>query len=326
MDDLAHTPDTGLICAYRFHDGKAETLAAPEPGGPEGSWQWSHWNLKAEATRHWILTGAGLPPLAAEELIDPETRPGVAKIENGVMLTLRGVNLNEGAEPDLMLSLRLWIEPGRVISVRSERIFAVDAVRRQADDGTAWPTQGALVAEIVEGLTERTATVVEQLEEQVDEFELLEIAEHTDPLRSDVTDLRRDVVNLKRFLVPQRDALAKFSAMSFDWLSHDDRQEFSLINEELGRVVDMLAAVRERAMIIQETIDSDAAARMNRIMYMLSMVSTVFLPLTFVTGLLGINVGGIPGSHEPVAFWIVCALLVGVGILQLWLFRKLRMF
>ena len=66
------------------------------------------------------------------------------------------------------------------------------------------------------------------------------------------------------------------------------------------------------------------AERMNRNMYVLTIVAAIFLPLGLLTGLLGINVGGIPGSDNPLAFLIVCALIVGVGVLEYALLRLLR--
>ncbi len=65
---------------------------------------------------------------------------------------------------------------------------------------------------------------------------------------------------------------------------------------------------------------------MNRQMLLLSVVSAIFLPLGFITGLLGINVGGMPGAASPLAFWIVAVLLVALAGVLLWLFRRLGFF
>ncbi|MFP6579754.1 MAG: CorA family divalent cation transporter, partial [Myxococcota bacterium] len=70
----------------------------------------------------------------------------------------------------------------------------------------------------------------------------------------------------------------------------------------------------ERANLLQEQIQSLQNERMNRATLRLGVVATVFLPLGFITGLLGINVAGIPGNHNPEAFWQVCGLLLALAL------------
>ena len=81
--------------------------------------------------------------------------------------------------------------------------------------------------------------------------------------------------------------------------------------------------MREKAAVIQDSMTTLLAERMNRTMLVLSIVAAIFLPLGLLTGLLGINVGGIPGTESPYAFWIVVLLLIVIGAGQIWLFRKL---
>lgn len=74
--------------------------------------------------------------------------------------------------------------------------------------------------------------------------------------------------------------------------------------------------------IVREELASRMAEQMNSRMYLLSIVAALFLPLGFVTGLLGVNVGGIPGTQHPGAFLAVCFMLILLGVVQLWLFRR----
>ena len=87
-------------------------------------------------------------------------------------------------------------------------------------------------------------------------------------------------------------------------------------------VVEDLEAARERTAVTQDELDNRLSEQLNRRMYALSIVAGIFLPLSFVTGLLGINVAGIPGSETGWAFAAVCAALAVVGVGELWLFRK----
>jgi len=181
------------------------------------------------------------------------------------------------------------------------------------------------VAVLVEGLTDRVGSVVDEMEDRIDAYEEAGLQDRNADLRKCLVELRRDIIALRRFLVPQRDVLSKLAARECAWLDERSRAKVAEVGEDLSRIVDMLAAVRERAILVQENIVSEATERINRTMYMLSMVATIFLPLGFFTGLLGINVGGIPGTDSPWAFEVVCALLATICVLQILLFRRMRM-
>jgi zinc transporter len=77
--------------------------------------------------------------------------------------------------------------------------------------------------------------------------------------------------------------------------------------------------------VVQEELQNLLAERMNRTMYVLSLVTVVFLPLGLLTGLLGINVGGIPGTENDRAFTVVTVALVLLALVQLWFFRRRRL-
>ena len=68
------------------------------------------------------------------------------------------------------------------------------------------------------------------------------------------------------------------------------------------------------------------AGKLNKNMYVLSVISAIFLPLGFLTGLFGINIGGIPGVEDPNAFWVFSGILVVIVSLQIWIFKKLGWF
>ena len=77
-------------------------------------------------------------------------------------------------------------------------------------------------------------------------------------------------------------------------------------------------------MVLQDELRARAVARSDRTNYLLTIIAAIFLPLGFVTGLLGINVGGIPGADAPHGFWLACLLIGGVATFQWWVFRRLR--
>jgi zinc transporter len=96
--------------------------------------------------------------------------------------------------------------------------------------------------------------------------------------------------------------------------------------DHLIRYIEDLDSSRDRASVTQEELVNRLSEQMNNRMYVLSIVAAIFLPLGFLTGLLGINVGGLPGVENPDAFNIFTIFLITVVALQVWLFKVKRWF
>ncbi|MBA3036344.1 MAG: zinc transporter ZntB, partial [Desulfobacterium sp.] len=119
-----------------------------------------------------------------------------------------------------------------------------------------------------------------------------------------------------------RDVMAHLHNEKVDWLNDTERMRLREIADRTTRYVEDLDAIRDRATVTQEELNGRLAEQMNKTMYVLSIVAGIFLPLGLLTGLLGINVGGIPGTENHWAFAIFCGLLLIVAVMQIWLFKR----
>ena len=108
------------------------------------------------------------------------------------------------------------------------------------------------------------------------------------------------------------------------WITDADRAHLREIAERTARFVEDIDSARERASVTQEELNSRLSEQMNKAMYLLSIIAAIFLPLGLLTGLLGINVGGIPGTESKWAFSLVTAVLVGLAIILVAWFKKIK--
>lgn len=319
-------PDQSLICAYRFDGaGGAQELdvAGVRAFRPGKDWLWLHLDrTKAEA---WLRADSGLDPLAVEALLEVETRPRSVTFATGMLVILRGVNLNPGADPEDMISIRLWIEPERIISLRARRLMAVQDLRERMDRGEVPATPGALLVAIAGSMIDRMAPVLDELNDEVDALEENVLDSPSYELRSKLGHLRRQAIGMRRFLAPQREVFARLQLEASALLSDLDRNRLRETTERLTRYLEELDAARERAAVTQEELSGRMSDQMNRIMYVLSIVTGIFLPLGLLTGLLGINVGGMPGVDNDHAFAVVCIVLVVLFAVAVWAFRRLKL-
>jgi len=171
---------------------------------------------------------------------------------------------------------------------------------------------------------ERMAPTIDGLDEEIDGLEVEVMEAQNQDLRARLAGLRRKAIALRRYIAPQREAMSRLSGERTTWLSDRHWARLREVADRVTRYVEDLDAARERAAVTQEELASRVAAQMNRIMYVLSMVAVIFLPLGLLTGLLGINVPGIPGEKNQWAFLVVCLLLVALVIVEVFLFRRKR--
>ena len=308
-------------------EGGASAIPLSEATRPltAPAWSWVHLDHARPEHRRWLLEQSGLSPLSCGALLEEETRPRVLVEQDSMLLILRGVNLNAGAEPDDMISLRCWIEAERVISLRHRRLLAVQDVMQSMRAGAGPRTPADLLVAIAGHLMDRQAGVVDALEDRVDAVEEQMVGGAGYSLRTQIADFRRQAIGLRRYIAPQRDVLSRLVHETMSWLDDARRARLREIAERQLRLVEEVDAARERAGVAQEELNGRLSEQMNRNMYVLSLVAGVFLPLGLLTGLLGINVGGVPGVENPNAFWVVCGLLVLLSVAMAWLFRRIRL-
>lgn len=317
----------GLICAYRLDaagGGEEFDDWASLPAASEKTLDWIHLNRESVEAQEWLESGSALRPLVREALVADETRPRCTVYDEGVLLNLRGLNLNPGAEPEDMISVRLWLEPSRIISTRRNPLMAIQDVRDALEAHKGPRDIGGFVILLTDRLTARMEPLLDEIQDRLDELEDNIIADTRRELRNELARLRRRTILLRRYISPQRDALRTLANTDIDWLTRRQRDRLNEIADRVTRYVEDLDVVRDRAAILQDELTSMLSESMNRTMYLLSIVAVVFLPLTLVSGMLGMNVGGIPGEKWPWAFAFLCLAFLVVGLLEWWLIRKLK--
>lgn len=285
---------------------------------------WVHLDYSSEDAREWLCARSGLDAVAAEALLAPETRPRLTPLGDAALIALRGVNLNPGSDPEDMVSVRMWAQAGRVVTTRRRRLLSASDTVEALAAGRGPCSAGELVVELVDRLGARMEGVIYDIDDRLDGLEEESLGAAGSELRSALSSLRREAIMLRRYIAPQREAVSRLAAEKFSWLDDDDRIRLREVADKLIRYVEDLDSVRDRAMVTQEELVARLSEQLNQRMYVLSIVAAIFLPLGFLTGLLGVNVGGIPGADSEAGFPVFSALLVLVLVLQIALFRSRR--
>jgi len=319
-----------FICAYRLNgDGSGTAIdeGTLQSVSPPSAPIWVHLSARSEGARSWLETQAQLPDeTLLEALLAEDTRPRMQVRADGILLILRGVNLNENAEPEDMVSIRIWIESGRFISVQLRNLRGVEDMRQRLESGAGPVDIGDLVTSFIEGSIGRMSPVMGDLTDGIDDLEDRILQMDLEGIREQIISTRRKAIIFNRFLTPQKDIVQKLTEVQVAWLDRKNILRLQEAQNDITRFVEDLQALRERAHSVQEEVANILTERLNRNTYVFSMIAAIFLPLSFLTGLLGINVPGIPGADDPEAFLVFCGILVAVVVAQVALFKRLKWF
>jgi len=322
--------NNGILHAYSISasglgtplSGEAITEALQSP-----QLAWIHLDANETDTRLWLETELlFLDSIIAEALVTEETRPRILQFEQGILLILRGVNLNENSQPEDMVSIRLWIDEKRIISVRRRRLKAVSDITEKLLAGKGPRNSGEFVMMLIGRLFERMEPVFSELDEELNTLEEKVMDEPDVLYRQQINSIRKQSILFRRYIAPQRDVIAALRTSDQPWLELNHKRHLQESLDRIIRYVEDIDTIRERGQIIKDELTNTLSDRMNRNLYMLSVVAAIFLPLGFLTGLLGINLGGIPGAENINAFFIFCSMLAGVVILQISLFKFVKWF
>lgn len=322
------TPD-GLISAYLLDGkggGRSLDWAAINAWKPADGVLWVHLDYQHPNSDTWLTEASGLDAMIIEALMAEETRPRSVVYHEGLLATLRGVNANPGSDPEDMVAIRIWCDTHRIITTRKRRLYSTQELITAIENNTGPRNTGEFLSQLADRMVQRMSEVIEEIHDAVDELEDAVISEESHRLRGQLANVRREAILLRRYLAPQRDTLQRLFNERLSWLNEQDRMRIRETGDTLTRYVEELDAARERATVVHEELVGRLSEQMNQRMYLLAIVAGLFLPLGFLTGLLGINVGGIPGSDDPLAFFEVSALLLLLVVVQLIIFRWKKWF
>jgi zinc transporter len=285
--------------------------------------QWIHIDITDNVSREWLKNKGNLNVLICEAMLAKETRPRLMVSNNGLLIILRSINFQPGAEPDDMLSVRIWIEENRIITSSKKIILSIQEVREALENNNGPMSPISFLDDIAENITDKISLYIDKIDEAIFSLEKESVLQPTRETRNKLAEVRSQIIAIRRYISPQRDALSRLTQLDrFPWLAETDRFHFMETSDRTIRCLEDLDEARDRATIIQETISNLISERVEQRMYILSLVAAIFLPLSFIAGLLGINVAGIPGANAKSAFAIVTLIMILIAVIEYILFKK----
>lgn len=288
-----------------------DVAEAAKYGG--GGFLWIHLEGRDEHDLAFLQRHDDIPDVAANALIATETRPRCDRIEDGAIVNLRGPGDVDPEDSDRLVSIRMWVRRNRVTSLSRRTLGATAEAVRLFEAGRVCDA-GDLVAAFSREISRELDPQVAALGDQLDSCESGLDEGNVYRLRTQIAQIRSEAIGFRRFVAPNRDALVELAGLDFGWLAEDDRLHIREAADRFARMTEELEAVRERAALLHEQITDMRGELIETRSLLISIVALIFLPLTFITGLFGMNVADIPVAEVDQAFWYITAFCIAVAL------------
>ncbi|MGG7446806.1 zinc transporter ZntB [Kosakonia oryzendophytica] len=283
---------------------------------------WVHLNYTNPESAQWLASTPVLPNSVRNALSGESMRPRVSRMGEGTLITLRCINGSTDERPDQLVAVRLYMDERMIVSTRQRKVLALDDVVSELEEGTGPVDCGGWLVDVCDALTDHASEFIESLHDRIIDLED-NLLDQQIPPRGILALLRKQLIVMRRYMAPQRDVFARLASERLPWMNDDQRQRMKDIAERLGRGLDEIDACIARTGVMTDEITQVMQESLARRTYTMSLMAMVFLPSTFLTGLFGVNLGGIPGGGWHLGFSLFCLMLVVlIGGVTWWLRRS----
>jgi zinc transporter len=328
---MIELPDTrGLICGFQLHeDGTSEALnwdLASEPNRRFDEAVWLHFSLADVRAKKWISSSERIPARAREILLDSDLHIRLERIESGFAGILGDLHFEFDGDPDRLGVIHLFVDESLMVTARLHPLKVVDQLRIELRNGLPVPGTLALVVHFIEDFSDVLANVIASQGDIVDKVEDYILKDRYLREGGELGGVRRLLARLRRHINAQRGALEHMGHRPLSWWSETDTADLHGAIERLDRIGLDLESVLERARLLQEEITRRTGEATNHNLYIVSLLTALFLPITLITGIFGMNVGGLPWVDQDGGFAWVFGIMILTAVTSLVLLHWRRFF
>jgi magnesium transporter len=330
-----------LTAFIRTGDGKISTQTDPATltaalRDPKAVF-WVDMNNPSEEELSLLDDVFGFHPLAIEDTIGYIQRPkiesynhvGDACQQGYFYMVIHGPDLDTFKERLRTKELDMFVSERYLITIHDEEFRSIDAPlnRAKADPRVVLdPGIDLLLHSILDSLVDAYTPILDHLQEQIDELEEKAVVDPTPDLLPKIAVQKRDLLNLRRIIGPQREVIAQLTRGEVPFIRESTRVYLRDVLDHLVRAVELIEIYRDLVVGARDIYLSSISNNLNRIMKTLTIITVVTLPLNVITGFFGMNFDWIPGIHSQVAFWIAVIMMIASVTTLLILFRRKNWF
>jgi magnesium transporter len=265
-------------------------------------------------------------PLAVEDALSVTQFPKIEPYQGYLYAVLHGIDFTAAKHQFATRDVDFFLGSNYLVTVHDGESRSIARLRDVCERNANVLREGpiGLMHRIIDQMVDHYRPVMEELEDEIDRLEEEAFFGRENLVRQ-VLRLKRDLAQMRRILIPQRDAVGRLARREFPAISDEMSYRFRDVYDHVVRLTEEAMLFQDRVTGILEVNLSTVSNRLNKVMKVLTVMSTIFLPLTVLTGMWGMNVPlpHLPGG-EHAQFWWVLAIMVGLIAGMLAVFRRLK--
>ncbi len=312
-----------MLTVFVHRDGRTENADSVDP----------RWLEPSSNVKVWVDLAAPTPdelsllsdvfhfhPLAVEDAVAEVHHPKIEAYDNYLYLILHGIDYRKSQTAFATHDTDFFLGSNYLVTIHDGQMRSVASVRDVCSRNEHVLAEGpaALMHRIIDRMVDNYRPEVEELEKWLNELESEVFADPRPRLIREILDVKRDVTGLRRIALPQRDALGRLARREFPMISDELAYRFRDVYDSLVRIADEALIFQDRVTSILEAHLSFASHRLNEVMKVLTVITVIFMPLTLVAGIYGMNLKLplVATIDDPRPFWwIVGGMLAAVGLM-----------
>ncbi len=265
-------------------------------------------------------------PLALQDTENFGQRPKLDDYDDYVFLVYYGANRDHPADADALREVHMYISGRFLVTVHRDPLPPLDEQREQLN-GRVLHSEQFLIYRVLDALTDSFFPLLSDMDDEIDTLEASIVETPTEPALQRLFALKRELVGMRKVVTPQRDLFARGvdQIAELPGLALDERDYFRDVYDHLIRISDLIDSYRDLLSGATDLYLSTVSNRQNEVMKQLTVIATIFLPLSFITGFFGMNFGYMVThliNHEWTFFVIGIGSMIATGIALLAFFRR----
>jgi magnesium transporter len=261
-------------------------------------------------------------PLTVEDILDVSQRPKTEEFDDYLFITFKAVNPSAGLDFEHM---SLVIASDTVLTFQEKPGDYFDGVRKRIlNNAGRIRRMGAdyLAYAIIDAVVDEYFIIIDSLGSEIEEFEERAIDEKDDTFIQDIQNVKQKLLKARRVIWPLRESLSLLMHLDSKRIGNELEPFLKDLYDHIIQAAETVETYRELVAGVMEVNLTAASNRLNKVMKVLTIISTIFIPLTFIVGVYGMNFRFMPELEQPLAYPVVWGIMIAIALGMLLLFKR----
>ncbi|PIQ95525.1 MAG: magnesium and cobalt transport protein CorA [Nitrospinae bacterium CG11_big_fil_rev_8_21_14_0_20_56_8] len=263
-------------------------------------------------------------PLAIEDCHNFKVRPKVEKYPGHLFIVFRGVNYNAGEIETHMINLYFFLGHNYIITVHNKPLRAIRDTWKivELNRDALKNNPGRVLYETLDHIVDNYFPLLEKMDARLTELETQIFYDFNQCTVEDIFGIKKEIMVLKRCVGPQMDLINSLMTMKWGFIREENMLYYRDVRDHVERIADHLDMYRDLTVSLLDFYMTQVSNRMNDVMKTLSIVATIMLPLSLLTGVFGMNFQKMPGLEEREGFWYLLVSMIVISAILVTYFKR----